>query len=303
LTGVASNKAIDANASFSLDIWQNGKFVDPLDDPFYFVVGNTPTEILFDGKTPPFTRDDGTDGIGISAVQFQDTTKTWTVDEWRGYRLYVDSFSTTEYYTIISNTSDTLVCNPKKANFGTPEVFQNVGLDMIAPSVVAYRIEPEYYVQQGRHSLTYDNTVPPGFRGTTKDPAHFYVGGNRSLLSLGQFSPLAVLVIISGVAYYSGRSTGLTATTLTDTNENFGAVDSLVGKRINPNVLQANDFEIIANTANSITVVGDMTEVAAIANNYYVLEQFDSIKAKRLREVLPEFAPRDVELFIFFEPI
>lgn len=301
LTGVATNKAIDANASFTPDLWQNGKFVDPLDDPFYEVVGNTTTEILFSTKTPPFTRDTGTSGIGTSSVTFQDLSKSWTVDQWRGHRLYIDSFSSEEYFTIISNTTNELTLNPKKTNFGTPEVYQDVGLDMVAPSVISYRIEPEYYVQQGRHSLTYDNTVPPGFRGSTKDPAHFYVGGNRSLLSLGQFSDLAVLVIITGVADFSGRSTALTQTVLTDTNADFGPVNSLVGKSLNPNVLQANDFTILSNTGTTITVLGDMTEVAATANNYYVLDASESVRAKRLREVLPEFAPRDVEIFLFFD--
>jgi hypothetical protein len=193
--------------------------------------------------------------------------------------------------------------NPLHTNYGTPTVYQQVPLDIVAAGVVQYRIEPEYYVQQGRHSLLFDNTVPPGFRGLTKDPAHFLVGGSRSLLTLGQFSEFAVALIIEGVAPYVGRSTNLTATVLTDTNANFGPVNGLVGQRLNPNLLQAEDFEIVANTANSITVLGDMTTLAALGNNYYVIDEADSIKSKRLREVLPQFAPFYTDLFIFFEPI
>jgi len=302
LTGSGARKAIDTNQSFTSNLWQNGKFSDPLDDIFYTIVGNTTTEIIFENKTPPFERLDGIGGIGISAIELQDTGQSWTDDQWRGYRLYIDTFSTTEYFTIISNTSDILTVNPKKTNYGTPAVFQEVGLDMIAGGGVEYRIEPEYYVQQGRHSLTYDNTVPPGFRGTSKDPAHFYVGGSRSLLSLGQFSPLSVLVIIEGVANFVGRSTNLVGNVLTDDNADFGAIDSLVGKRLNPNVLQAQDFEITGNTATTITVSGDLTKVAAIGNNYFVLDELSSIKTRRLREVIPEFVPHDVDVFLFFEP-
>jgi len=305
LTGVGSNKATDANASFAPGIWQGGKFCDELDEIFYRVLGNDATSIFFDGQTPPFDCDTGTTGVGLSATDFQDTSKAWTTDQWRGFRLYIDAFSPdeTEYFVVIGNNTNTLFLNPKVTNFGTPEVLQPVGIDMVAPTDVEYRIEPEYYIQTGKHSLTYDNTVPPGFRGSTRDPANFYVGGNRSLLSLGQFSPLAVLVIIFGVALFGGRSTSLAGSILTDTNNNFGVTDSLVGKRLNPNVLQAKDFEIIANTVDSITVLGDMEQVAATANNYYITDDFSSIKIKRLREVIPEFVPRDVDIFLFFEPI
>lgn len=151
--------------------------------------------------------------------------------------------------------------------------------------------------------MLYDNTVPPGFRGLTKDPAHFLVGGNRSLLSLGDFSPLSVILIIQGVSPYVGRSTGLLTTTLTDTNANFGAVNSLVGLKLNPNILQAEDFEIVSNTSTTITVSGDLLEVAASGNNYYVINPTDSTKARRLRQVLPDFAPYYAEIFVFFEPI
>ena len=303
LTGSVPNQAIDANAAFSTNIWTNGKFVDPEDDPFYNVLGNDATTITFKTKTSPFQRLDGTGGIGLTATTFQDTTQSWTNGQWRGHRLYIDSFSTTEYWVIIDNDADTLTLNPLYTNYGTPSTYQQVPLDIVAASVVNFRIEPEYYVQQGRHSLLYDNTVPPGFRGLTKDPAHFLVGGNRSLLTLGQFSDFAVALIIEGVSPFVGRSTNLTSTVLTDDNADFGPVDGLVGQRLNPNLLQASDFEIVANDTTTITVVGDMTELAAIGNNYYVIDETDSIKSKRLREVLPEFAPFYTDLFIFFEPI
>lgn len=304
LTGVSGTVATDGNAVFPSGLWTNGKFVDEEDDPFYTVLGNNTTDIFLLDKEPPFTVDTGIAGIGTGPTTFQDISKTWVVNQWRGHRLYIDSFSIYDYFVIISNTADTLTCNQPYVNFGSPDlVFRKVDLDEIAPANVAYRIEPEYYVQQGRHSLLYDNTVPPGFRGLTKDPAHFLVGGNRSLLSLGQFSEFAVVLVIEGVANYVGRSTGLIATTLTDANANFGPVDNLVGKKLNPNILQAQDFPIIANTATTVTVLGDMLEVAAVANNYYILSEFDSIKAKRLRSVIGDFAPYYAEIFLFFEPI
>lgn len=304
-TGVGGNRAIDSISGFPSNLWTNGKFVDESDDPFYKILGNDSDEIFFLDKTPPFTRLDGTTGSGTSTVVFQDLTQTWTVGQWRGHRLYIPAFSTTEYWSIVDNTATTLTCNPLWTNYGPSglDVFREVGLDLAAPAPGIYRIEPEYYVQQGRHSLLYDNTVPPGFRGLTKDPAHFLVGGNRSLLSLGDFSPLSVILIIQGVSPYVGRSTGLLTTTLTDTNANFGAVNSLVGLKLNPNILQAEDFEIVSNTSTTITVSGDLLEVAASGNNYYVINPTDSTKARRLRQVLPDFAPYYAEIFVFFEPI
>ena len=306
LTGVGVSQAIDLNANFNPAIWTNGKFVDLEDDPFYTVLGNDNDTIFFENKTPPFQRLDGTDGEGLDAVTFQDTTQSWTTDQWKGHRLFIDSFSTTEYYVIVSNDADTLFLNPLFHNYdndGLGERFQQVPIDEIATLPTSYRIEPEYYVQNGRHSLTYDNTVPDGFRGLTKDPAHFLFGGSRSLLSLGQFSDTTVILVVQGIANFVGRSTALTTTTLTDDDADFGPVDSLVGKKLNPNILQSIDFEIIANTSNSITVLGDLTSVAASGNNYYILGSEDAIKARRLREVIPQFIPYYADFFLFFEPL
>lgn len=300
-TGVAVDQVFETGANFPIDIWTNGKFVDSEDDPFYKILGNDDDSISFLNKTPPFERL-SSNGIGISADQFQDLSQTWDDDEWLGYRLFIDSFSTTEYYVVIGNNANTLFLNRLYTNFGTPERFQEVPINTIAPGSTAYRLEPEYYVQTGRHSLLYDNTVPVGFRGLAKDPAHFLFGGSRSILQLGQFSERAVIITIESVAWAVGRSTGLTATTLTDTDADFGAPNSQVGRRLNPNVLQAQDFEIISNTQTSVTVSGNLLAVAASGNNYSILDELDAVKAKRLREVLPDFAPFYSEIFIFFEP-
>ncbi len=302
LTGVGPGKALDTNANLPINVFTNGKFVDPEDDPFYTILGNDETSVTFSFKTPPFRRLDGTDGEGTTQTVFEDTTQTWIVDEWRGFRLFIDSFSSTEYFVIVSNTSDTLILNPLFTNFGTPLVFQQVGIDTVAPLPTAYRIEPEYYVQNGRHSLLFDNTVPDGFRGLTKDPAHFLFGGSRSLLSLGPFAEQSLILIIQGQAEFVGRSTDLTVSVLEDLTIDFGAIDSLVGLRLNPNILQSQDFEIISNTSTTITVQGNLLSVAAVGTNYFVIDEFNAIKAKRLRQVIPEFVPYYANTFLFFEP-
>ncbi len=71
-----------------------------------------------------------------------------------------------------------------------------------------------------------------------------------------------------------GTSDALTADTLTDDNANFPLPDpttgapGLIGLRLNPNTAQDESFEIIDNTADTITVAGDMTAVASAGDRY-----------------------------------
>lgn len=68
---------------------------------------------------------------------------------------------------------------------------------------------------------------------------------------------------------YLGTSDELTATTLTD-NEASWVSNSLSGLHVNPNTSQNKTFEIMANTKNTLTVSGDMTEVAQAGDMYEV---------------------------------
>lgn len=68
----------------------------------------------------------------------------------------------------------------------------------------------------------------------------------------------------------SGTSTNINIRTLTDTSKNF-AVDELKGFYLNPNTNQSQTFEILSNTATTITVTsGDLTTVASLGNTYTV---------------------------------
>lgn len=73
----------------------------------------------------------------------------------------------------------------------------------------------------------------------------------------------------------AGRSTALTATTLTDASASF-TPGALVGAILNPNtdqpmVTEANvTFVVTTNTATTITTAGDLTAVAQVGDNYSV---------------------------------
>ncbi len=66
----------------------------------------------------------------------------------------------------------------------------------------------------------------------------------------------------------TGTSTGLTATVLTDTSANFGANSSKVGWILNPDTSQGTYFNVVGNTATTLTVTGDMTTVATSGDTY-----------------------------------
>ncbi len=76
---------------------------------------------------------------------------------------------------------------------------------------------------------------------------------------------------ISEINGFLSNSTGLTSSTLTDTSANFGATNAQVGERLNPNLSENSLFNIIASTATTLTVSGNMLIVASLGNPYAIV--------------------------------
>lgn len=135
-------------------------------------------------------------------------------------------------------------------------------------------------------------------RLTQTDP---FVAGGRFATSLpgivipGFFTFREFVITIPNVALYVGSSEGFTiangTTTMTDTGNNFGADDSLVGNFLIPNTEEVNDiFEIVGNTSTTITVNG-VIENRTPGGDYAVLSPLNTNRFIILNRLLPVYIP------------
>ena len=136
-------------------------------------------------------------------------------------------------------------------------------------------------------------------RLSQSDP--LFTPGGRFATSLpgivipGFFSFREFVVSLPNVALHTGSSSSLTVqantTTMVDNNASFGAVNSLVGNFLIPNQAEVNDiFQIVSNTANSITVKGIITNRNP-GGNYAVLSPLNTNRFVILNKLLPFYIP------------
>jgi len=261
----------------------------------------------FDGGTQivlsiPFTlATDNTSDVEIAdtGIFFQDTSQSWTPDEWRGYKITIDG---TDTFNIVTNNADTLQLSPVHNNQGSPETYQFFNLaDNYPTATHSYDIYNQYFVANGTHRFMVSDLTPPSFYGTSNDPGQFLFGGTtRSIASIGGVGEFELPIVILGAIVESGRSTDITVSTLTDSSANF-PVNGYVGYKLNPNDQQILDFEIVSNTATQITVVGNITLVAQTANNYYIINKSNSAKTTRLHQTISQFMPYNLKPIITHE--
>lgn len=128
-----------------------------------------------------------------------------------------------------------------------------------------------------------------------------FVAGGRFARSLpgivipGFFSFREFVIQLPNVALFTGVSTGLTTssgtTTMDDTDANFGPDDSLVGNFLIPNTEEVNDiFEIVGNTATSITVRGTINNRNP-GGEYAILSPLNTNRFIILNKLLPSYIP------------
>ena len=135
-------------------------------------------------------------------------------------------------------------------------------------------------------------------RITKTDP---FVAGGRFAKSLpgvvipGFFTFREFVITLPNVALYIGTSESFSVssgtTTMVDTTQNFGAVDSLVGNFLLPNSEEVNDiFQIVANTATSITVRGIINNRVP-GGDYAILSPLNTNRFVILNKLLPVYIP------------
>lgn len=135
-------------------------------------------------------------------------------------------------------------------------------------------------------------------RLTKTDP---FVAGGRFAKSLpgivipGFFTFREFVITLPNVALYLGDSTGFSVasgtTTMTDSAQNFGATDSLVGNFLIPNTEEVNDiFQIVSNTATTVTVRGIVNNRVP-GGSYAVLSPLNTNRFVILNKLLPVYIP------------
>jgi hypothetical protein len=86
-----------------------------------------------------------------------------------------------------------------------------------------------------------------------------------------------------------------------DPNQDPPGVDGWVGMYLNPNQNQKQLFRIVANTATTVTVAGDITSLCIPGQRYYVLKKRDAMRYQRLdKRLRTEFTDADAKPHIFF---
>jgi hypothetical protein len=128
-----------------------------------------------------------------------------------------------------------------------------------------------------------------------------FVSGGRFAKSLpgvvipGFFTFREFVITLPNIALFIGTSSTFTVgsgtTTMSDTNANYGAVDSLVGNFLIPNNEEVNDiFEIVANTATTVTVKGIVNNRSP-GGDYAILSPLNTNRFTILNKLLPVYIP------------
>jgi hypothetical protein len=136
-------------------------------------------------------------------------------------------------------------------------------------------------------------------RLTQTDPS--VVPGGRFLKTLpgvvipGFFTFREFVINIPNIALFVGQSSSFAVstdqTTMTDSTQNFGANDTLIGNFLIPNTGEVSDiFQIIGNTATTITVRGIINNREP-GGDYAVLSPLNTSRFSILTSLLPTYIP------------
>ena len=120
----------------------------------------------------------------------------------------------------------------------------------------------------GRIAIRYTaKTFSGSVRARGGRPRYGGWGGAGTIFTRAEAQTYGALRLDNAAA--RGTSADLSDTVLTDSSANWTA-GALVGMVVNPDVAQASSFSITANTANTVTVSGGLSGIAAVGDSYVV---------------------------------
>ena len=162
----------------------------------------------------------------------------------------------------------------------------SLAIEDFLPNVEALRFFDENLgVTNNRITQTYPIVVEGGR----------FAQGLPGVVIPGFFTFREFVINVPNVALYLGTSEDFSVsentTTVLDTTNTFGSVNSLVGNFLLPNQEEINDvFKITANTDISITVEGTITN-RNVGGNYVVLSPLNTNRFIILNKLLPLYVP------------
>lgn len=277
----AVGSIVDATKSWFPGEWAGAIAIDNARKRYDVTGNNANTLFLATSDTPQNFSFAGV-STAVGGGFATDALLSMNPDDYRG-GVYVDSAG--EPHRIVNNTATQFI-------FGDP---------FRVPAAGAYTVRAYYEVLIGDHLLLYDDLDDLCLKGTRYDPFS-QLFNTDPLAQTTTLKDTDVLITIEKVAKASGKSETITSNQLTDLDANW-TVNAFVGMKLNPNSLQTREFTIVSNTATTITVAETDLDVAGnIDDRYFVITPRDSLKLKRLREILPDFMAFFARPIIFFEP-
>ncbi len=222
------------------------------------------------------------------------TGQKWVIDQWIGYKV-LDAANNLR--TVTGNGVSTLFLDGAVAAgvFALAKGFN--GSTFVARAPVL-----QYHLVGGEHSFLFDPIRDFGLRGTQLDPFYYLWQGEGSAIQGSWGRNDVGIYVKTQVTITKGRFQGTSSPSVIDLDPASPALvpGSLVGAMFNPNQNQERMFEIVSNTANTLTVAGDVTGIAVPGQFYYALSARDSSKFQRVAARLREFASEGTRPHILF---
>jgi len=232
--------------------------------------------------------------LGTGATQITDAGAVLVDGQWVGY---VIDLGDEIVHNITANTGTVVTFDPPYA--GYPGAVSAVisseltaGMDYLA----------HYRLESGEATHLFEPTADLELSGTRYDPYNRLWAGT-GLPRVSAWGPNDLLIYItSSVPVTYGQASVVSGGTLTlDPSAPAPAVNELVGKYINPNQNQSQLFEIVSNTATTVTTSGNIESLVVAGEYYVILEPRDRTRYLRLMGRLNnEWSHSDVAVRILF---
>ncbi len=280
---VAPGLVVDLTKNWLDNQWAGSIFIDHNRKRYTIRSNDRNTISLTQGATPVFTSLSGNASLSNIAPGAVTSASPLNANEYQSFIL-VDSEG--KYQRIKTNDSS-------KIYFTDPFIRIAQG---------PYKIKPFYEIMAGDHTLTYDDYDPLTMKGGEYDPfSQTFATATRATATAVRDTD--ILLTIQKTAKASGVSTYLNSNTLTNIQANW-TPDEFVGMKLNPNSLQTAEFTVASNTSDTLTIEEQGIDLVSEAGDrYFIISKRDSVKLKRLRELLPNFIAAFARPVLFFEPL
>lgn len=236
-------------------------------------------------------------GSGVAFAQLiTDPVGGFVENQWKGYKL-LDSANVV--HNVLENTGNVITVDGAAPVSGA----YSVAYDFTLGGAFASRTPHlRYKLGNGVHSTLFEPTYDIETRGTLYDPYNRTYGGSGSPLQ-GVFGPNDVGIhVTTPVAVVQGKASSSAGAVFDlDTTQPAPGINALVGMYLNPNQNQEQFFEVLSNTATTVTVAGDVASLIVSGQAYYVLKPRDKVRFERVTKRLrTEFMDGDSRPHLLF---